>query len=70
MGFLTNCLGTTGGRCIGWRRRSKLQVRADALMATKDRERESEREGREGGEKKNERSLWMSFLVCDMLLPA
>lgn len=53
VGFLTNCRGITGHR-VGRGRRSKLQVRADALMAAKRKERETS----------------MSFLVCDVLLSA
>lgn len=53
VGFLTNCRGITGHR-VGRGRRSKLQVRADALMAARRKERETS----------------MSFLVCDVLLSA
>jgi len=53
VGFLTNCRGITGHR-VGRGRCSKLQVRADALMAARRKERETS----------------MSFLVCDVLLSA
>jgi len=67
VGFLTNCPATaargTGRRCCS----SRLKVRADALMAAKEK-RKGRREERQA-EREKERDRSMSFLVCDMLLP-
>lgn len=77
VGSFTNCRGITGRR-IGRRRCSKLQVRADALMAARERDRRERRSRRRRKrrrrrrereeEEERERSS-MSFLVCDVLLP-